>query len=79
MGDFTKLAVWKKAHEVTLGIYRETSRWPKHELFGLTSQSRRAAVAIPANLAEVAARTATPSSRNTPGRRWGRRASCRTT
>jgi four helix bundle protein len=52
MGDFTKLAVWKKAHEVTLGIYRETARWPKHELFGLTSQSRRAAVSIPANLAE---------------------------
>jgi four helix bundle protein len=52
MGDFTKLAVWKKAHELTLAIYRETSRWPKHELFGLTSQSRRAAISIPANLAE---------------------------
>jgi four helix bundle protein len=52
MGDFTKLAVWKKAHEVALGIYRETSRWPKHELFGLTSQCRRAAVSIAANLAE---------------------------
>ena len=52
MGDFTKLAVWKKAHDVTLSIYRETLRWPKHELFGLTSQSRRAAVSIPANLAE---------------------------
>ena len=52
MGDFTKLAVWKKAHEVTLGIYRETARWPKQELFGLTSQSRRAAVSVPANIAE---------------------------
>jgi len=52
MGDFTKLAVWKKAHELTLGIYRETTQWPKHELFGLTSQSRRAAVSVPANLAE---------------------------
>ena len=52
MGDFTKLAVWKKAHELTLHIYRETSRWPRHELFGLTSQSRRAAVSVPANLAE---------------------------
>ena len=46
MGDFTKLAVWKTAHQVTLGIYRETSRWPKHELFGLTSQSRRAVVSL---------------------------------
>jgi len=52
MGDFTKLAVWKKAHELALSIYQETLSWPKHELFGLTSQSRRAAVSIPANLAE---------------------------
>ena len=52
MGDFRKLSVWRKAHELTLRIYRETSRWPKYELFGLTSQSRRAAVSIPANIAE---------------------------
>ena len=52
MGDFTKLAVWRKAHELTLAIYRETSRWPKHELYGLTSQARRAAVSVPANIAE---------------------------
>jgi four helix bundle protein len=52
MGDYTKLAVWKKAHELALSIYQETLSWPKHELFGLTSQSRRAAVSIPANIAE---------------------------
>ena len=52
MGDFTKLSVWKKAHELTLAVYRETHPWPKHELFGLTSQSRRAAVSVPANIAE---------------------------
>jgi four helix bundle protein len=52
MGDFTKLSVWKKAHEVTLAVYRETQHWPKHELFGLTSQSRRASVSVPANIAE---------------------------
>ena len=52
MGDFTKLAAWKKAHELTVGIYSETSRWPRHELIGLTSQSRRAAVSVPSNLAE---------------------------
>ena len=52
MGDFTKLSVWKKAHELTLAVYRETQRWPRHELFCLTSQSRRAAVSIPANIAE---------------------------
>ena len=52
MGDFTKLAVWQKAHAVTLVIYHETARWPKHELFGLVSQSRRAAVSISTNIAE---------------------------
>jgi four helix bundle protein len=48
MGDFTKLAVWRKAHELAVRIYRETSSWPRHELYGLTSQARRAAVSIPA-------------------------------
>jgi four helix bundle protein len=52
MGDFTKLAVWRKAHELTLGIYRETAQWPRHELYGLTSQTRRAAVSVPSNVAE---------------------------
>jgi len=52
MGDFTKLAVWRKAHELARSIYEETSRWPKHELFGLTSQMRRASVSIGSNIAE---------------------------
>jgi four helix bundle protein len=52
MGDFRKLAVWQKAHAVTLAMYHETARWPKHELFGLVSQARRAAVSISANIAE---------------------------
>jgi len=52
MGDFTKLAAWKKAHVLTLGIYRATQRWPRYELFGLTSQTRRAATSVPANVAE---------------------------
>ena len=52
MGDFTKLSVWKKAHELTLAVYRRTAHWPKHELFGLTSQARRASSSIPGNIAE---------------------------
>ena len=51
MGDFTKLEVWKKAHELTVRIYERTARWPRHELFGLTSQTRRAAASIAANIA----------------------------
>jgi four helix bundle protein len=52
VGDFTKLAVWKKAHDLTLGVYRRSSEWPRFELFGLTSQARRAASSVRANLAE---------------------------
>jgi len=52
MGDFTKLAVWKKAHELAVRVYRATARWPRHELFALTSQTRRAAYSVPANVAE---------------------------
>ena len=52
MGEFTKLAVWKKAHALTLAMYRRTVRWPRQELFGLTTQARRAAHSIPANIAE---------------------------
>ena len=49
---FRDLLVWQKAHELTLAIYALTASFPKHELFGLTGQLRRAAVSIPANVAE---------------------------
>jgi four helix bundle protein len=52
MGDHRKLLVWKKAHALVVEVYRETARWPRHEQFGLISQARRAAVSIPANIAE---------------------------
>jgi four helix bundle protein len=52
--DFTKLAVWTRAHELTLHIYEYelTSRFPREELYGLTSHLRRAADSIPSNIAE---------------------------
>jgi four helix bundle protein len=54
--DFRNLQVWQKAHQFTLGIYRATKRFPDDERFGLTSQMRRAASSIGANLAEGCAR-----------------------
>jgi four helix bundle protein len=52
MKDFRGLAVWKQAHLLVLNIYRVTEAFPKQELFGLTSQIRRAAASIPTNIAE---------------------------
>ena len=49
---FTDLIVWQKAHAFVLSIYRMSSSFPKTEIYGLTSQIRRAAVSIPANIAE---------------------------
>jgi four helix bundle protein len=50
--SFLDLKVWQKAHRWVLKIYRLSASFPKHELFGLTSQLRRAAVSVPANIAE---------------------------
>ncbi|MCX5893200.1 MAG: four helix bundle protein [Deltaproteobacteria bacterium] len=50
--DYTDLIVWQKAMNLVTEIYRLTRKLPKDELFGLTSQLRRAAVSIPSNIAE---------------------------
>ena len=50
--SFEDVEVWRKAHGFVLDVYRLTEMFPKHELFGLTSQLRRAAVSVPANFAE---------------------------
>lgn len=50
--SFQDVEVWQKAHRWVLAIYRLTEGFPKHEIFGLSSQLRRAAVSIPANFAE---------------------------
>ena len=52
MKDFRDLKVWQRAHELTLAAYRLTVRFPKEELFGLTSQIRRCSASIAANIAE---------------------------
>ncbi|MDD5329904.1 MAG: four helix bundle protein [Sulfuricella sp.] len=50
--DFRKLKVWEKAHVLTLAIYRHSGIFPRDELYGLTSQIRRASASIAANIAE---------------------------
>jgi four helix bundle protein len=49
---FRDLLVWRKAHQFVLAIYQLTAAFPKTEIYGLTQQLRRAAVSIPANIAE---------------------------
>jgi four helix bundle protein len=50
--SFRDLLVWRKAHEFVLEVYSFTARFPKPETYGLSLQMRRAAVSIPANIAE---------------------------
>ena len=50
--SFQDLIVWQKAHQFVLSVYRFTDTFPKTELYGLTSQIKKAAISIPANIAE---------------------------
>ncbi|MCX6554113.1 MAG: four helix bundle protein [Candidatus Aminicenantes bacterium] len=52
MKSYKDLIVWQKAYELTLLVYKETEKFPKSEIFGLSSQLRRAAVSIASNIAE---------------------------
>jgi four helix bundle protein len=49
---FRKLIVWQKAHQLALLVYKLTDKFPKSEIYGLTSQLRCALVSVPANIAE---------------------------
>ncbi len=52
MQDYKQLIVWQKSHTFALLLYKETKFFPKEELYGITSQIRRSALSIPANIAE---------------------------
>lgn len=52
MRDFRKQKVWEKSHALTLEVYKVTENFPREEVYGLTSQIRRACASIPANIAE---------------------------
>ena len=60
MQDFRNLKVWKTAHALTLGVYALTAEFPRAEMFGLTSQIRRASASIGANIAEGCGRRGDP-------------------
>jgi four helix bundle protein len=49
MQRFTDLKVWQRSHKLVLTVYGLTKSFPKEELYGVTSQFRRAAVSVPAN------------------------------
>lgn len=51
-GSFKDLVVWQQAMDLAVAVYEQTRRWPKEEIYGLTSQARRAATSIPSNIAE---------------------------
>jgi four helix bundle protein len=53
---YERLEAWRAAHELVLQIYRATKAFPREELYGLTSQARRAAFSVAANIAEGSAK-----------------------
>lgn len=56
MRDYTKIVAWQKADDLTVAVYQTTRSFPREEMYALTSQIRRAAYSVPANIVEGAAR-----------------------
>ena len=57
MRDYKKIKAWELAHQLALSVYRSTAQFPVSEQFGITSQLRRAASSVPANIAEGTGRS----------------------
>lgn len=60
MQNYKDLKVWLKAHQFTLSVYVESKNYPKEEIYSLTSQLRRAAYSMPANIAEGCGKNTQP-------------------
>jgi len=56
MRDYTKIEAWKLADDLAVSVYKATKQFPKEELYGITSQLRRAASSVAANIVEGSAR-----------------------
>src|SRR2546427_11513377 len=56
MRDYTKIKAWRLADDLTVAVYERTRSFPKEEMYGLTSQLRRASYSVPANIVEGASR-----------------------
>jgi len=63
MACYKRFAAWRRSYELALKVYNATDSFPKRELYGLTSQSRRAAFSIVANIAEGSAKKGAPEFR----------------
>ena len=71
MSDFRKLAVWGKAHALTLRIYDSTRSFPRTETYGLVAQLRRAAVSVGSNIAEGTGKNTAGEKRQALGHAQG--------
>lgn len=76
--NYKNLIVWQKAVDLATQIYELTERFPKSEIFGISSQMRRAAVSIPSNIAEGRCRTGKNEFRNFLGIAYGSAAELQT-
>lgn len=61
VSSYRDLLVWQKGMDLAAEVYRLSRQWPREEIYGLTSQARRAAVSVPANIAEGYGRQSTAS------------------
>lgn len=60
MHSFRELKIWQKGVDLAVQVYKATASFPREEMYGITSQIRRAAVSIPSNIAEGAGRNSSP-------------------
>ena len=77
VSSYRQLVVWQKAIGLVLEVYRATQDFPKEEMYGLTSQLRRAAVSVPSNIAEGQGRFSTGESNSSSVMQRAPCSSCR--